>query len=354
VSVLARNEEQNLAGLAESDREAPSLKIVLQEGCMIAGRVVDEDGKPIPKANLHLQTRVGRYGSTVGGQQTTDDQGKYAFRALPPGVNYTVNASSSNHGQTQLAVEIADIPGTHVEADDIVLRVANQSVAGIVVDGDGKPVAGARVYAYGDGQSHRQATTDKEGKFMLKQLCEGQLNLNAQTKEGRSHGSTRAQAGATDVEIVLGEQVSRETPPARQAASLVGKPLPSFEKLGLSVTPKDAAGKRVLVCFWDKSQRPSRHVLQRLVAQSELLAARGVSVLTVHAAAAEQDVLNASLAELGASFPAGQIAGKPDKALFAWGVRGLPWLILTDKEHKVAADGFSIGDLNGLLDDDGK
>lgn len=350
VSVLARDAEQNLAGLAESDDETTSLKIVLQAGCTIAGRVVDEDGKPIPKATVYLQARVGRYGATVGGQQTTDDQGKYALLALPPGLNYTVVARSNDHGQTQLSVEMDDAPGTQVEADDIALRVANLSLSGIVVDGDGKAAAGARVYAYGDGQSHRQANTDKEGKFTIKKLCEGQLHVNANAKNGKSHGSTRAEAGATDVEIVLGEQASRAATPPRQAASLVGKPLPSLEKLGLSVVPEDTAGKRVLVCFWDRSQRPSRHFLRRLVAQSELLATRGVSVLTVHAAPAEQEALKASLAELGASFPAGQIAGKPDKVLFAWGARGLPWLILTDKEHKVTADGFSVGKLESLLD----
>ena len=35
-----------------------------------------------------------------------------------------------------------------------------------------------------------------------------------------------------------------------------------------------------------------------------------------------------------------------EKTLNNWGVQSLPWLILTDKNHIVTAEGFSIDDLN--------
>jgi len=35
----------------------------------------------------------------------------------------------------------------------------------------------------------------------------------------------------------------------------------------------------------------------------------------------------------------------------AWGVKSLPWLILTDKKHVVAAEGFSIIDLDAKIDE---
>ena len=37
---------------------------------------------------------------------------------------------------------------------------------------------------------------------------------------------------------------------------------------------------------------------------------------------------------------------KRDQAYTIWGVKSLPWLILTDKEHVVTAEGFSLDDLN--------
>ncbi len=38
-----------------------------------------------------------------------------------------------------------------------------------------------------------------------------------------------------------------------------------------------------------------------------------------------------------------------EKIRFAWGVRSLPWLILTDKNHIVQAEGFNINELNDKI-----
>ena len=40
------------------------------------------------------------------------------------------------------------------------------------------------------------------------------------------------------------------------------------------------------------------------------------------------------------------IQGDEEKIRFTWGVKFLPWLILTDKQHIVQADGFSINELD--------
>jgi len=40
------------------------------------------------------------------------------------------------------------------------------------------------------------------------------------------------------------------------------------------------------------------------------------------------------------------IQGDSEKSHFAWGVKSLPWLILTDREHIVTAEGLSVGGLN--------
>ena len=42
----------------------------------------------------------------------------------------------------------------------------------------------------------------------------------------------------------------------------------------------------------------------------------------------------------------GMIQGDEEKTMFAWGVRSLPWLILTDKQHIVRMQGLSINELN--------
>ena len=349
VWIVARHPERNLAAMVENDEEAESLRIVLKAGCTISGRVIGQDDKAIPKAAVTVQVRAGRFSGSIGKQQTTDETGAYTFQTVPAGAKCTVSAHSPDHGQTHLQIEPMDTPGTEKAAADIVLKVADLSVSGIVVDTDEEPVAGARVYAYGNGQSHRQATTDKEGKFVIRKLCEGQLNLNAHTTDGKSHGSTQAEAGANDVQIVLGQQPSPRMVTPKEAPSLAGKSLPETDQLGLSDVMKDASGKPVLMIFWDRKQRPSRHVLKQLAAQADLLTQAKVVTASIHAGPVDAAVLKASLTDLKAPFAAGQIEGKTDKVLFTWGARGLPWLILTNKQHKVIAEGFKVSQLGDLL-----
>jgi hypothetical protein len=41
-----------------------------------------------------------------------------------------------------------------------------------------------------------------------------------------------------------------------------------------------------------------------------------------------------------------------EKTRFSWGVRSLPWLILTDKKHVVTDEGFSLAELDEKLNGD--
>ena len=44
-----------------------------------------------------------------------------------------------------------------------------------------------------------------------------------------------------------------------------------------------------------------------------------------------------------------QVKGDPKRERFLWGVRILPWLILTDEDHLVRAEGFPLRDLHKKL-----
>jgi len=46
------------------------------------------------------------------------------------------------------------------------------------------------------------------------------------------------------------------------------------------------------------------------------------------------------------SFPIGMVEDDAEKARLTWGVRSLPWLILTDSEHIVRSAGFRVDELN--------
>jgi hypothetical protein len=44
------------------------------------------------------------------------------------------------------------------------------------------------------------------------------------------------------------------------------------------------------------------------------------------------------------------IQGDEEKVCFTWGVKSLPWLILTDHKHVVLSEGFQLGNLDDQLE----
>ncbi|UCF17258.1 MAG: hypothetical protein JSW59_07310 [Phycisphaerales bacterium] len=125
---------------------------------------------------------------------------------------------------------------------------------------------------------------------------------------------------------------------------LVGKILPEFADIGVNFTPEQT--RRVLICFWDIQQRPSRHYITKLAEKAGVLADKGVTVLCVHASGAEAKTVDEWMRDFNIPFPAKTMAEDLEKARYAWGVKSLPWLILTDKNHIVRAEGFGPSELD--------
>lgn len=127
---------------------------------------------------------------------------------------------------------------------------------------------------------------------------------------------------------------------------LVGKMLPEFAEIGVNVSPEQAKDKRVLVCFWDMQQRPSRHYIMKLAEKAGILDDKGITVLCVHTSNLGTKTIDEWMKNSNIPFPAKTMAENPKKARYAWGVKSLPWLILTDREHTVEANGFSLTELD--------
>ncbi len=98
----------------------------------------------------------------------------------------------------------------------------------------------------------------------------------------------------------------------------------------------------------DVDQRPSRHCLAALAQRAEGLGQQGVTLIPIQATETDPDVLKGWLDEQGIRTPVGRIQAEADArtALILWGVRSLPWLILTDAQHVVRAEGFAVGELD--------
>ncbi|OHB79448.1 MAG: hypothetical protein A2Z25_07550 [Planctomycetes bacterium RBG_16_55_9] len=96
-------------------------------------------------------------------------------------------------------------------------------------------------------------------------------------------------------------------------------------------------------------QRPSRHYVTKLAEMAGVLANKGVTVLCVHASGVEAKTIDEWIREYNIPFPAKPMVEDPEKARLAWGVKSLPWLILTDREHVVRAEGFGLAELDANM-----
>ena len=134
------------------------------------------------------------------------------------------------------------------------------------------------------------------------------------------------------------------TPP-----SLVGKPLPAFEKISIEFDTKQAQDKMILLCFFDYEQRPSRNCLLQLGKRAQELKAEDVSVIAVQASKIEREKLDEWIKENDIAFPVGMIVGDETKIRFNWGIKSLPWLILTDSSGVVVVEGFGIDELDDKI-----
>ena len=127
---------------------------------------------------------------------------------------------------------------------------------------------------------------------------------------------------------------------------LMGKRLAQFKDFRIQLSSQSTKDKMLLVCFWDMEQRPSRNCILQLSKKADELKPKDVVIVAIHALKVKQDVLDKWVKKNNVPFPVGMVQGDVEKTRFTWGVRGLPWLILTDKKQIVQAEGFGINELD--------
>jgi hypothetical protein len=128
--------------------------------------------------------------------------------------------------------------------------------------------------------------------------------------------------------------------------TLTGKSLPDIKQFGVLQDPNQTKDKMILVCFWDMEQRPSRYCIRELARRANELRKDGITIVAIHASKTDENEFNEWIKTNGVPFPAGMIQNNQDEIRFKWGIRSLPWLILTDKQQIVQAEGFAVSELN--------
>ncbi|MHC4395682.1 MAG: carboxypeptidase regulatory-like domain-containing protein [Planctomycetota bacterium] len=359
--LVVREVERNLAAVVEIKEDTKQLDVKLAEGVIFTGKVVDTEGKAIAGAKITVYLRASRWSSSITdwqkGGAVSDAEGKFEVKAMPGAHKYNVQASAEGYGKNEVEALADDAVDNRLDLGEFALALANLSVSGVVVDANDTGVGGARIYVYGEGQPDRHniqtdaqdIQTDAEGKFTIEKVCAGKIRLNANVfGQKQMYGFVETAGGATDVKIVVSERGSTRTRSyaPKQPPSLVGKALPDLKEVKIELSPDDSNGQKILVCFWDMEQRPSRHCIRELAKKAEQLKQKGVTVVAVQASKVGEKALNEWVKKYNINFPAGMIEGDEEKTRFKWGVRSLPWLILTDAEHFVRSNGFGLNELD--------
>ncbi len=344
--LIVRDKEKNLAAAMEIDQETKSLDIKLQPGVIITGQAVDPNNHAIEGAEIRVYLYALNIGAPiVRDSSKTNAEGNFEIKAIPTEQRYRIYGRAEGYGVKNMEIDIYKAVDNRLDVGTIKLPVANLTVTGVVVDVNDRPVSNVRIVSYGDNQPNQNTQTDAEGRFELK-ACEGRIRISANSSgRTRLYSRIETEGGASDVKIVISESPTTRYVP-KQPPSLVGKSLPDLKGLGIELPPDDITDKMVLVCFFDMEQRPSRNCLMQLTKMVQELAAKDVVVVAIQALKIDKSLLEEWIKENDISFPVGMIRSNEEKTRFTWGVKSLPWLILTDKEHVVRAEGFMINELD--------
>lgn len=194
------------------DAPTTGVDIVMKAAATLAGVVVDPQGAPVAYATVRLSSK--RYSADmVYRQAAADDRGTFEIKGLP---RTELRARAEGEEASSEAVDV-DLATTPQKTDLRLVLDRNATIAGVVVDELNEPVPEATVTAYPDflaGEvdwvmaSNATATTDGDGRFVLKGLDDGKFRVWASRDSGGSKRSSDREGvathtGATDVRLVL-------------------------------------------------------------------------------------------------------------------------------------------------------
>jgi protocatechuate 3,4-dioxygenase beta subunit len=166
---------------------------------VVTGTVLGDDGRPVEGAYVNLRGDGERLSAR------TDAEGVWTCAHVPPGA-YALRVSASGRFVAEGArVEVE--AGKTAQAAAVRLARAS-TIAGTVVDGDGRPAAGVLVRAVAD-RSYASGRSDAQGAFTISLAAPGPQRLSV--NRGNGYGAWSGakgddglvEPGRSDVRIVL-------------------------------------------------------------------------------------------------------------------------------------------------------
>ncbi len=254
--ILAIHKERKLRGhfrLESKQQEQPlktPVKIHLVPTGIVKGSVVEGD-KPVAGISIQFSEHVPTPGSSNGSLTCTnrdfaktDELGRFEFPLVEAGKKFSIH--SINMGSYTDAQESGQVEaGKTLEVKPFSLMRTDKSVAGVIVDPEGNPVAGVSVSAElrsgrGISGAFTKRPTGRDGRFVIRGVPNEPLTITAyirppdNAKDPRIHFPAQAGAepGQTDVRIVLDPKLVRGKRVATTASTRQDEMIAAIEKLG--------------------------------------------------------------------------------------------------------------------------
>src|SRR5688572_974911 len=175
-----------------------NIEFVLSSSGRVAGRVIDENGRPVPDAVVRIRypnrSRSHEFGQEVG-EVVTDDYGYFTLPFVERRTPFVLDvAAPSRPSTSSLPTTLA---GESLNGILLTVTGKTQPVRGKVLDATNQPVTGANVHLRLTGknasnasltsmlQANRFTTTANDGSFLFPDVGEGDVVLVAR------HGSSR-------------------------------------------------------------------------------------------------------------------------------------------------------------------
>ncbi len=174
-------------------------KIILQEGGVLQGRVVDGEGRPVAGAVVSVMGGKRHFRNSRGveaqSSMTTDSAGRFVFNDLK-GQSVRLRATKDGFVDVQ-----SDLVNPDKMTEELVLVMgAAGTIFGAVVDQNEQPLSKKRVYL--KGVKNNFGTTDSNGRFSFPDVPAGHYILRTMSIAG---GQTTE--AMVELDLKAGEQV---------------------------------------------------------------------------------------------------------------------------------------------------
>jgi HEAT repeat protein len=173
--LLARDLERNLCAIRVFSLKAGNTDLSLQPALSMSGTVKDASGAPMTNAVVQLRFMADHTRPELEGQPIrVNAEGAFSIPALPQGREYDFTVSAEGYGTPRRRLRAEMVKTNRYDFPTFVLRKADRTLAGRVVDLGGKPVPNAGVHLGAPGQpDFAPVQTDAKGRFEFKGVCEG-------------------------------------------------------------------------------------------------------------------------------------------------------------------------------------